>query len=433
MALKIRKSKSASLPDQPVEEQKLDFWETETGTPVAVVEHKKLLSDQIVRLQQRQQELVEHTSKELEMLKMQLEDNNQVEELVQRAKEPLVDELRSMKEHLAQAEVEKKHLANELERIQKVYRDQYSQMQSTVDDLNTIVGNQAQAFNQAITPVAPAPIAPTPIQRVPEPVYVAPVIAPALVHEERLTKQEIPTPTQPDAFSLHEVMLKEDRHRKEQVREDRERRERKPFSARKFAIRAVSMGLILTAGTWGYKTIAAQQAASVASIVKQSQGQVAGASTDPGTIAANPTPDPYLESQADLPFAATVWETATDPDYGIIYDYPKNTSNRVRTDTNLFVIRKDSYLVKITRDTLPANGTLDTWQTANQDSMSSYRFAKGTFKGQPAWIGQAAKLGTVTVIKNQAQILEIYTPLITATTDDGKRQARILDSLQFTK
>lgn len=431
MGLKFRTSKSASPSDQPAEAPKQDFWESEEGSHSAVTEHKKLLSEQIVRLQQRQQELVAQTAKELESLKMQLEDNGQVEALVQRAKEPLVEELRSMKKHLANAEAEKKHLASELQRLQQAYTSQYAQMQSTVDALHTIVSNQARSFEPPAA-LAPAPLPVFEPEPEPQPVpIIIPVVAAPPVHEEILTKKEIPAPAQPDAFALHESKLK-----KERREEIEEKRERKPFSRRKFAIRMVTMALIVAGGTWGYKTIAAQQAASVAAIVSQAKGQVAGATTD-STIDSAPTPDPYKEAQADLPFAATDWDTIKDADYGVTFDYPKNTSNTIRSDTNIYVIRKDSYLLKITRFDLAANGNLDSWYEDHNSLVGEYTYAKGTFKGQTAWIGTArdpkSKTGTVYLVnvKNSNQVLAVYVPTVAASTDDGKRQEQMLTTFQF--
>jgi len=72
----------------------------------------------------------------------------------------------------------------------------------------------------------------------------------------------------------------------------------------------------------------------------------------------NPTPpdkskvqgasdEKYAESQADVAYSDTLWDTFKDPTIGIEVSYPKNTVNVVKTESSLTFLRKTGYIFKI--------------------------------------------------------------------------------------
>lgn len=427
----------ATTPDHTSEVPE-SFWDADPASLDSheAAEQKKRFTEQISRLQQRQAELVEHTSKELEQLKRELENSDQVEESVRRAKEPLVQEVHKLKHVLSKAEEEKKQLAEELQKLHSNYQIHHSQMQGTLDSLKNIIRSQARNFDQQIrvfsldanqsiesmlnsVETAQLPTFDETAFPKPAPVQFDPLPEPPVEHVETLVSAPI---AQTVAFSLHETPAK---------REPKEKKARKPFSARRFAVRTVSLALIVTAGWWGMKYVNTQQQQSVASVLSGAKGQVAGASTD---SQAAPTPDLYLESQVDLPFAATEWASIQDADYGVSFEYPKNTSNRVRTDTNLYVIRKDSYLLKATR--YDSQKTLDQWWTENKGNVGQdYDGTKGIFKGLPAWIAKSSDptdTNTVYVVKSKDQILQVLVAK-PKDADDQRRVDHMIETFQFAK
>src|SRR5690606_1516016 len=75
-----------------------------------------------------------------------------------------------------------------------------------------------------------------------------------------------------------------------------------------------------------------------------SEPAVQGVSTEATGAPSPPASDQkYSESQAEISYGETRWETHKDPSFGVHLDYPVNASNLVKTDTSMTVIRKTGY------------------------------------------------------------------------------------------
>ena len=173
---------------------------------------------------------------------------------------------------------------------------------------------------------------------------------------------------------------------------------------------------------------------SLAGLATRSTGQVAGAS-----VAAPIVNKEYPESYATLPFSSTVWETLDDPDFHFHIEYPKNTSNLVRIvgGSNIWFLRNNGYIMKITRSDLAAGQTLDVWWSTNQSQYSDeYTSSKSTLNGQPAWLitakAQSENSGNSYFIRNGASILQLWIKDEPTSSDDGQRLAHMLASFRLT-
>jgi hypothetical protein len=217
---------------------------------------------------------------------------------------------------------------------------------------------------------------------------------------------------------------------------------------RRFVVRTAVWALILGGGYYGWATFKhTTQANLQQALSNHPTSSVAGASTDSATTSSTAaTADPttntdmsdrsYPESFAELPFDQTVWETTTDPDLGITIDYPKNTTNRVRIigGNNLWFLRKNGYLVKVSRfeTSLQLN---DWWAINKQDYTSDNTVDKTTFKNLPAWhvtpIDKTDYTGDSYFVRRNDSILQIWIKNEDPTTDDGQRLQRMVNSLQF--
>lgn len=169
-------------------------------------------------------------------------------------------------------------------------------------------------------------------------------------------------------------------------------------------------------------------------------GQVAGASIVVSSPSAAPQQmsDQAPEAQAEIPFRDTLWDTDMNSDFGVRFDYPRNTSKLVSTvgSSNIWVIRKDGYLLKINKQ--DASGqTLDQYWASIQDNYASdYSISKTSFKGQPAIFLQPQQpgqnAGGTYLVKWKNTILSIWVKNEPPTTDDGQRIARIVSSFTLT-
>ncbi len=365
---------------------------------VPVSPAQSTVSEQIARLQQRQLEMVQQTAQELESLKEQLEKSEQAEKL-----ESEVNRLREERNYLEQ---NVHQLQNQLIQQQEHTTHVVSGLTDVIrTHLQSVQGftSQTEAFLEKIPQYSPVPlpettpVAPTPVQE--KPVPVAPVILPV---------QHAPAHPQ-------ELLFEAPRHPKKA----------RTFSGRRFALRAVTASLIVVSGYGGWNFI--KKAAG-----PTETGDVAGAA-----VVASATPEPYAESFADVPFEQTEWEVANDGEFGIQFDYPKNASNRTRTlgGNNLWVLRKNGYLLKISR--FQTTDTLETWWTANQKNYTDEsKGVKTTFKGFPA-IYVESKVKTVTsgssyFVQRTDGIYQIWIKDESAATDDGQRLTRMMESFTFT-
>jgi hypothetical protein len=164
-------------------------------------------------------------------------------------------------------------------------------------------------------------------------------------------------------------------------------------------------------------------------------GGVAGATTLAETV--QPSTDPYAESYAELPFAATEWKSFSSTEFGVELDYPKNTSNIMYNSggSNVWFLRRNGFLLKFTK--IETNIPLDAWWNANQTSYltSTTRIAKTTFKGMSAYSVYSAQKtptsGTSYFVQGNGSIFEVWVKDEPATTDDGKRLERMVETLKL--
>jgi hypothetical protein len=170
-------------------------------------------------------------------------------------------------------------------------------------------------------------------------------------------------------------------------------------------------------------------------------GVVAGASTTrPVSITVQSPDQEYPESYVDIPYAQTIWATYTDSDFGVSISYPKNTSDVVHTvgGDNLWFLRKDGYILKISRSDLASGQTLDQWWATNAaEYETTVTASKGSFETQPAWILPAATKsetsGTSYFLQSGTEVYEVWVKDEDPTSADGQRLARMVASLQFTE
>lgn len=350
------------------------------------------VSEQIARLQQRQLEMVQQTAHELESLKEQLEKSEQAEQL-----EAEVNRLRE----------ERTYLEQNVQQLQSQLIQQQEHTTQVVSGLTDVIRTHLQSV-QGFTSQTEAFLEKTPNYTP------APLPAPVVPVQERPTPTTLPvhhTPTPPQ-----ELLFETAKHPKKA----------RTFSGRRFALRAVAASLIVVSGYGGWNFI--KKAAS-----PSESGDVAGVTT----TAATTTPEPYAESFADVPFDQTTWEVANDSEFGIQFDYPKNASNRTRTlgGNNLWVLRKNGYMLKISR--FQTTDTLDAWWQVNQKNYSDEsKGVKTTFKGLPAMYVES-KVKTVTsgssyFVRRTDGIYQIWIKDESAATDDGQRLTRMMESFTFT-
>ena len=201
----------------------------------------------------------------------------------------------------------------------------------------------------------------------------------------------------------------------------------KPAKKRsKIAPRFISLALLLLIGYFGYHYAFAKQAP----VENNAQPATATAQTVH-------RPD-YKESQADVPFDKTEWDTLTDTDFGISLTYPKNASNieRVIGGSNIWLLRKQGYLMKFSMVDLAGQTPADWWDGV-KEGYSDKDVSVGKFKNLPAHIIKTpvpnATSGTTYAVERNGFITEIWIKDESPTTDDGQRLAKMTASLQVTQ
>ena len=193
----------------------------------------------------------------------------------------------------------------------------------------------------------------------------------------------------------------------------------------KLVPRLLSLGVLLLISYFGYRYAFAKHAPAEISI--------------PAPVASQSSHRPdYKESQADIPFDKTEWDTLTDTDFGISLTYPKNASNieRVIGGSNIWLLRKQGYLMKFSMVDLAGQTPTDWWDSV-KDGYSDKDVSVGKFKTLPAHIIKTpvpnATSGTTYAVERNGFITEIWIKDEPPTTDDGQRLAKMTASLQITQ
>lgn len=90
----------------------------------------------------------------------------------------------------------------------------------------------------------------------------------------------------------------------------------------------------------------------------------------------------YAESQADVPFSDTYWDTVTNPNLGITLNFPKNTVNMINTETSTTFIRKNGYIFKV--QLIESALTVEEYWKLIKASSLNYKVKETTFRNYPA-------------------------------------------------
>ena len=161
----------------------------------------------------------------------------------------------------------------------------------------------------------------------------------------------------------------------------------------------------------------------------KASGQVAGVSTAKPTLSKEQTiQQEYPESYAAVAFADTQWSTYADSDFGVSLQYPKNATHiaHVVGGDNLWFLRNDGYLLKITRLDAPTGQSLSDWWTLNGNGyVSDSAPVQTSFIGLPAWsvpsVDKSATSGSLYFVKPGAEVYEVWVKDEPPATDDGQR------------
>jgi hypothetical protein len=160
-------------------------------------------------------------------------------------------------------------------------------------------------------------------------------------------------------------------------------------------------------------------------------GSVAGAQTvsDPDAV---PTPNP---GSALIPINQTVWETLTDPIFGIELQYPKNAVVLNRTDSNITFLRDSGYLFKL-QQIETSLALEDYWEQIKATTLD-YTVEKTSFKKNKALHltleGISEFPGNRYLIASGDFIYDVWYASESEkfTEDDIKRVQKMLESLTF--
>lgn len=143
----------------------------------------------------------------------------------------------------------------------------------------------------------------------------------------------------------------------------------------------------------------------------------------------------YAESQANVPFAETQWDTIKDGTIGIQLNYPKNAVNVIKTDSSITFIRKTGYIFKI-QVAETALEVKEYWKLIKASSLN-YKVKETTFKNKEALFLELEDFseypGDKYLVKHNDYIFDIWYATFSPTLseDDAKRIDVILSSLEF--
>lgn len=372
---------------------------TAGSTAPAPRQRRALLDAQLSRLQERQLAMVEETARELESLREQLQEPDQLEAL-----QTEVERLR----------LENQQLHGQMGAVKNHLNSQQQQWSKVIEGLQSLAGSTG-ALSAALE-LTELPI----VEQQPA--------APQLVESRR--------PAKPGWKERRRTRKQEKAARRaalglELKEEAAPVLPRKQSSARRLAIRAVTFALIGTAcyagGRWFLGTDSVDN------------GTVAGAATETTPDPATPAFDTYSESFADVPFADTKWEMLNDFEFGLTLEYPSNATNRVRVigGSNLWFLRKNGYLLKITEHQTALN--LEEWWKENEATYAgpnNLKVSRGQWKGKSAIVAESREKtltsGTSYFFAYGKGVFEIWIKDEPAITDDGQRLTRMVESLKFT-
>ncbi len=172
------------------------------------------------------------------------------------------------------------------------------------------------------------------------------------------------------------------------------------------------------------------QAEVAPEIADSENGSVQGAATS-----TSPPGNNFEQSNADVAYGETRWDTHKNPQLGVQFDYPSNSANVVRTDTSVTVLRKTGYIFKI-QYVKTALDLKDYWNQIKARNLV-YKSSETTFRDLPALFleldDQSDYPGNRYLVKKDDVIYDIWYAINSSnlSDDDAKRIDIILNSFKF--
>lgn len=166
-------------------------------------------------------------------------------------------------------------------------------------------------------------------------------------------------------------------------------------------------------------------------------GQVQGSTNEDGSPAQSPKKDNQELLFSSVPFDQTIWETFSDPIFGVSTEYPVNASEMVKTDSNVTFRRLNGFIFKIQRVDTSLN--LDDYWTQIKASNLEHEVDRKTFKGKDALhltlTEKTDYPGDRYLIKNGEVIFDVWYAKASdkLTQDDVKRAEKMLESFRITE
>lgn len=142
----------------------------------------------------------------------------------------------------------------------------------------------------------------------------------------------------------------------------------------------------------------------------------------------------YSESQAEVPFEQTKWETMRHP-LGFSMDYPGNAVNMIRTETSITFIRKTGYIFKI--QFIETALSVDEYWKLIKASSLSYKVNEMKFQDLDALFLELQDIsdypGNRYLVKRGDYVYDIWyaTTSRTLSNEDAKRIEMMLKSFKF--
>lgn len=178
---------------------------------------------------------------------------------------------------------------------------------------------------------------------------------------------------------------------------------------------------------------------------KNSGGAVAGAhdtgvpSQPQQTDSQDNTPtQPTMDTkklEADIPFEQTIWDTIKEPNFGIKVQYPTNTSEILKTDSNITFLRKNGYIFKVQRIET-ALSPEEYWKQIKATSLN-YRDTKQKYLNREALFLEIDDVtdypGNRYLVKEGNFLFDIWYAIEGSVfaADDVRRAKYMLDTLSF--
>jgi hypothetical protein len=143
----------------------------------------------------------------------------------------------------------------------------------------------------------------------------------------------------------------------------------------------------------------------------------------------------YTESQANVAFSETKWDTLKVPNLGIEINYPKNAVNIIKTDSSITFIRKTGYIFKI-QIIETALSVSEYWKLIKSSNLN-YKVKETNFRDREALFLELEDFsdypGDKYLVKNGKYIFDIWyaTYSNNLSDDDAKRIEIMLNSFKF--